>query len=81
MNKENVTAKTIEEDVMSELEDELTAKEKVDKEMLNELSLKKSFFYNIVYKALFSRILKGLKIRIIVTWRDKEIFNYEIPKD
>jgi len=81
MNKENVNAKTIEEDIMSELENELTAKENVDKEMLNEFALKKSFFYNVVYKALFSRLLKGLKIRIIVTWHNKEIFNYEIPKN
>lgn len=70
----------VKSEILAEVEKQLEAMDKVDKEMLNEFGLKKSFIMKAAYRFLFNVILSKLKIRLVCSWNDKDFIDYEFPK-
>lgn len=79
-HKKNMIEEQIKDEILAEVDKQLESMDKVDKEMLNEYGLKKSFIMKAAYRFLFNVILSKMKIRLVITWNDKLFIDYEFPK-
>lgn len=81
MNNKQLTTHEILDEIEKETFKELELEKIALEENFSEIAGKRKGIMKAIYYAMFKKLLKGLKIRIIAEWNGKQIFNFEIPKD
>lgn len=69
------------DDIEKELVESIEKEKAFNVEELKEIKAKKRNFILTVLEKMLGKLLIGLKIEIVVKWKEKVLFTYVIPKD